>query len=133
MLWGAVFALNGLDPKGQVPMNYVNFKSYALLGSGRVARHFSYYLKTLNLPVLLWSRNGSPEFNSFPDSDPNIRLRNTLALSSHVLFAVRDESVAELALPWKDSGRALVHFSGALQIPGVHAAHPLMTFSAKLG
>jgi 2-dehydropantoate 2-reductase len=35
-------------------------------------------------------------------------------------------------LPWRQTGRTLVHFSGALQIPDVHSAHPLMTFGENL-
>jgi hypothetical protein len=123
---------NGLDPKGQVPMTRTNFKSYALLGSGRVAKHFQFYLKSLNLPVQFWSRNGDPQFNSLKDLNPNTRLEKVIAQSSHLLFAVRDEALAELTRAAVTHGKTLVHFSGAVHLDGVFAAHPLMTFGPNL-
>ena len=98
------------------------FTSYALLGSGRVARHFEFYLKNLGLPYTTWSRkSGTPA-----------QLSEVVAKSSHVLFAVRDEAIDSLSQPFLKSGKTLVHFSGAIYLPGVHATHPLMTFGAEL-
>jgi len=129
---------NGLDPEGQVPMaTFVKsvsnspFTSYALLGSGRLARHLQSYLKSLNCPVVFWSRNGDPEFNSVQEPDSARRLTQTLKDRSHVLLAVSDPALPELAnstLP----GQTVVHFSGCAQVPGVFAAHPLMTFGAEV-
>ncbi len=102
-------------------MKNAAFTSYALLGSGRVARHLLFYFESLNLPVKTWSRqNDSPE-----------RLRELVDSSSHVLFAVKDDAIAELSLPFINSGRTLVHFSGALHVSGVAVAHPLMTFGGQ--
>lgn len=109
-----------------------NLKSYALLGSGRVAQHFGFYLKSLKLPVLRWSRAADPNFNSERDADAQERLRKVVRQSSHILFAVKDGAIAELSGPLHDSGKMLVHFSGALHIEHVHAAHPLMTFGPQL-
>ena len=109
-----------------------SFKSYALLGSGRVAWHFQFYLKSLNLPFVTWSRNADPAFNSFADLSSTDRLQRTIGESSHILFAVRDDALADLSSECKDSGKTLVHFSGAVNIEGVAAAHPLMTFGPQL-
>ncbi len=102
-------------------MKNADFKSYALLGSGRVARHLLFYLESLNLPVQTWARR----------NDPPERLREAVEASSHILFAVKDDAVAELSRPFLSSGKTLVHFSGALQLEGVFAAHPLMTFGQQ--
>lgn len=107
------------------------FQSYALLGSGRLARHLLFYLKSLNLPVSQWSRNGDPAFNSFTDLDADVRLQRTLKSSSHVLLAVKDsalQAMAELSLP----EQTVVHFSGAARVAEAVSCHPLMTFSGEL-
>jgi predicted short-subunit dehydrogenase-like oxidoreductase (DUF2520 family) len=110
------------------------FTSYALLGSGKVAHHFKVYLRHLNLPFTAWSRNGDPEFNFgagkiLPSRDQQVRLIATVQDASHILLAVSDPALAELAarLP---SERTLVHFSGSASVPGVACAHPLMTFGS---
>jgi 2-dehydropantoate 2-reductase len=107
------------------------FTQFALLGSGRVARHLQFYLKSLNLPVTLWSRNADPRFNSFADLDPVARLARTLQPASHVLLALSDRALPEFSQVG-GAERVHVHFSGAAQIPGVFAAHPLMTFGEEL-
>ncbi len=96
--------------------------SYALVGSGRLARHLSFYLKSLEIPLIHWSRESDPQQEHFD---------GTVSLASHVLLAVSDRAIAELAAKCLPS-HTVVHFSGALNLPGVHAAHPLMTFSDKI-
>lgn len=113
-------------------MNTAFSTSYVLIGSGRLAGHLQHYFKFLNLPVRFWSRNGAAQFNSESELDPAKRLDATLNGSSHVLFAVKDEAIHSLTQPLHESGKVLVHFSGALQLPGVFAAHPLMTFGPRL-
>lgn len=107
------------------------FTGYALLGSGRLARHLQFYLKSLNVPVVLWSRNCSPAFNTFEDVIGEDRLKRTLNSASHILLAVRDEALAELGAK-AHPDQTVVHFSGALRIPGAISAHPLMTFGENL-
>lgn len=107
------------------------FSQFALLGSGRVARHLQFYLKSLNLPVVLWSRNGDPRFNSFADLDPAARLQRALEESSHLLLAVSDRALPEFAELGGET-RTRIHFSGAARLKGVFAAHPLMTFGDQL-
>ncbi len=106
--------------------------TYALLGSGRVARHLHFYLSSLNLSVLLWSRNGDPAFNTSDTLNSQDRLKETVARSSHVLFALKDEAIGTVSERFQGLEKTLVHFSGALQLPRVYAAHPLMTFGAEL-
>lgn len=107
------------------------FTSYALLGSGRVARHLSYYIHDLGLPLLQWSRNGDPEFNSLDIENPAQRLQQTLKKASHILMAVKDAAIPEL-VSFKSERHMTVHFSGALNLPNAAAAHPLMTFGPDL-
>lgn len=99
---------------------------YALLGSGRLARHFGFYLQTLGLPVQFWSRKADPE---------QTQLAKTLESSSHILLALNDSALPQ----WVEQLHAdyplkvIVHFSGALVIPHAAGAHPLMTFGDRLG
>jgi 2-dehydropantoate 2-reductase len=103
-------------------MQKQNFTSYALLGSGRVARHFRFYLDNLDLPCRFWSRRE----NEIAD------LKTVVAESSHILFAVSDSALEQMIAPWRGSDKVLVHFSGALEIAGSYSAHPLMTFGPDL-
>lgn len=107
------------------------FTSYALLGSGRVARHLQHYLQQLNLPVHLWSRNGDPRFNSFPQQEPTARLMRTVEGCSHILFAVSDPAIAGLSAQI-EGPQTRIHFSGVASVDGVACAHPLMTFGENL-
>ena len=108
------------------------FNSFALLGSGRVARHLQNYIQRLGLPLQTWSRNGDLIFNSSRLEDPRARLDSVVSQCSHILFAVSDKAIATVARPFLGMGKTLVHFSGAAQIDGVYAAHPLMTFAPPL-
>ncbi|MGE4130191.1 MAG: DUF2520 domain-containing protein [Bdellovibrionales bacterium] len=103
-----------------------------LIGSGRLARHFSYYFRLLGLPFQSWSRNGNPEFNTFTEPDAETRLTNVLANSTHCLLALRDEALPEWQTRLAGTRWKAVHFSGATQIQGVPSAHPLMTFGRDL-
>lgn len=103
-------------------MSQQTLTSYALLGSGRLATHLAFYLKSLGLPFKSWSRR----------SGTVAELQELAASSSHVLFAVSDRAIEELSAPFISSGRTLVHFSGAVTVEGVYSAHPLMTFGSSL-
>lgn len=106
---------------------------YALLGDGRLARHMRHYLGLLQLPCTLWARNAASEFNSYTHPEPAERLRGTIAPATHVVLLVSDAAIPELLrkYPFLHS-RTLVHCAGALSLPGVAGAHPLMTFSGQL-
>jgi predicted short-subunit dehydrogenase-like oxidoreductase (DUF2520 family) len=98
-----------------------SFVSYALVGSGRVARHLAHYLELLHLPFATWSRQESPE-----------ALAQLVQRSSHVLLAISDPAIEPVAQQLGTDAKVLVHFSGALQSTLVHGAHPLMTFTPEL-
>lgn len=101
---------------------------YTLVGSGRLARHLEHYLRFLGIPFIKWSRREPPE-----------RFAEALRDSSHVLLAVKDQAIGPIAERVRSlvtshelEEKWLVHFSGALEVSGVHAAHPLMTFAEPL-
>ena len=106
---------------------------YALLGGGRVARHFRHYLHLEGLPVSGWARDARSDLNSHDDPDPERRLRATVTGASHVLLLVSDDAIAPLL---RRHGflheYPLIHCAGALSLPGVAGAHPLMTFGRDL-
>ena len=105
---------------------------YALVGDGRLARHFRAYLAMLGLPCSAWARNPESPFNTHTDSDASIRLDRTLAPATHVLLLVSDDAIAPLLRRYPQlHGKTLVHCAGALSLPGVAGAHPLMTFGRE--
>lgn len=97
--------------------------TYLIVGSGRVARHFQYYLDLLQLPCQTWSRQrNSPQ-----------ELLALSAVSSPILLLLSDKALAEFIEqhPFLKE-KTLVHCSGCLSLPGVHGAHPLMSFAAEM-
>ena len=92
--------------------------TYLLIGSGRVAQHFRRYLELLGLP-----------FETFARADAPTALSALSERCSPILLLISDQALAtfrESHPCLKD--KLLVHFSGALTVPHMHAAHPLMTF-----
>lgn len=106
---------------------------YALLGGGRLARHLRHYLQLEGLPVSGWARNAHCDLNTHDTVDAEARLRATVAEATHVLLLVSDDGLTPLLkqYPWLH-GHRLVHCAGALSLPGVTGAHPLMTFGREL-
>jgi predicted short-subunit dehydrogenase-like oxidoreductase (DUF2520 family) len=107
--------------------------NYAIVGGGRLARHFSHYFQSLEIPHTRWTRDGQCSFNSFELSDAEQRLRETLGKADRVLLLVSDNAIGVLLkqYPFLYEKR-LIHCSGALSLPGVAGAHPLMTFTDDL-
>ena len=103
---------------------------YAILGGGRLARHMRHYLSLLNLPVSCWARDADSPLNTLTIADARERLRAIIRPADRVLLLVADTGIADLLkrYPFLHE-KTLVHCSGALSIPGVAGAHPLMTFS----
>lgn len=107
--------------------------SYAILGGGRLARHLRHYLTQLGLPCFAWARKPDPELNTHAISDVRERLHATVRDASHVLLLVSDGAIASLPRQYPVlRDKILVHCSGALGIPGIAGAHPLMTFGPEL-
>lgn len=106
---------------------------YAILGGGRLARHMRHYLTLSGLPVSIWSRDGAADVNTHSSPNPRTRLEATIHPASHVLLLVSDGAIADLVsrYPFLHQ-KTLLHCSGALTIPGVVGAHPLMTFGHEL-
>src|SRR6185312_13125404 len=96
---------------------------YLIVGSGRTARHFAEYCRLLQQPFLTWSRQ----------QDLTSELQQKTSLCSHIFLLISDSAIADFvqAHPFLKE-KTLLHFSGALEIPGVVSAHPLMTFGPTL-
>lgn len=98
--------------------------SFLLVGQGRVGLHFRVFLEQADLPFEIWNR----KTHSFDN------LNEKIGRSSHILLAISDASIAPFysthMLAGKD--KTWVHFSGSMEVPGVHSVHPLMTFGPML-
>lgn len=96
---------------------------YLIIGSGRMARHFSYYLQLLQLPYQQWSRA-----HNTPDE-----LKLMAESCTHVLILINDSAIEEFINnhPYLKS-KCCVHFSGCLVTKAAASAHPFMTFSTEL-
>lgn len=95
---------------------------YLLIGSGRTAKHFKSYFQALNIPFDQWSR-----------ALPHSALTEKIANSSHILLLISDSAIADFyQKELKQSGKTVVHFSGALLVKGCMDAHPLMSFGPQL-
>lgn len=107
--------------------------NYAIVGGGRLARHFSNYFRLLEIPHRCWARDRRPAFNTSNQADAETRLRETVAHADRVLLLVSDDAIAGLLkqYPFLHEKR-LVHCSGSLSFPGIAGAHPLMTFADRL-
>ena len=108
-------------------------KNYAIVGGGRLARHFSEYFRLLEIPHTCWSRDHRSSFNTFEIPDAGQRLKETVGKADYVLLLVPDKVIT--AVLKKHSflhAKQLIHCSGSMSIPGVAGAHPLMTFADDL-
>lgn len=106
---------------------------YAILGDGRLARHIRHYLQQLGLKHSGWSRRHSSAFNTSDHPDAATRLAHCIAPATHVLLLVSDGAIGHILRCHPElQGRQLVHCAGAISLPGVAGAHPLMTFAERL-
>jgi len=96
---------------------------YLVVGSGRVALHFEFYLSHVGLNVRTWNRSKGEE-----------NLRELAASASHILLLIKDGAIKDFYETFRSLfvGKTLVHFSGSLSIPSVGCTHPLMTFGDQL-
>ncbi len=107
----------------QVPIiRTTEIPTYGLIGSGRMAKHLSHYFNLLNISHSSWSRSGPKD------------LSVATANCSHILLAISDDAIEAFVNSNEDAlkDKVLIHFSGAVDVAGVHSAHPLMTFSNQL-
>ncbi|MNS51906.1 hypothetical protein D3C72_846050 [compost metagenome] len=95
---------------------------YLIIGSGHVARHLSHYFNLLQIPFASWDRA----------QDPHL-LRSKVAEATHILLAISDDALAGFYRKHLEGhDKVVVHFSGSRTVPGMIAAHPLMTFGPGL-
>ncbi len=101
----------------QVP----NPARYVIVGNGRVAYHFSYYLSLLSIPYQSWSRSSS------------IPLNHVVRAGDIVLLLISDSAINRFV---KENPcltkTCCVHFSGNLTSHIAFGAHPLMSFGSRL-
>jgi predicted short-subunit dehydrogenase-like oxidoreductase (DUF2520 family) len=107
--------------------------NYAIVGGGRLARHFSQYFRLLEIPHTRWTRESGSVFNTFEQADARLRLMQTIGKADRVLLLVSDSAIGTLLKQYPFlHQKQLIHCSGVLSIPGVAGAHPLMTFADDL-
>jgi 2-dehydropantoate 2-reductase len=98
------------------------FRSYLVIGGGRVARHFQFYFESLSIPFSTWNRSQSRE-----------SLTQKALECSHVLLLIPDSAIETFHSEHPEiHDRICVHFSGALVSARLPGAHPLMTFADRL-
>ncbi|MFN8790172.1 MAG: DUF2520 domain-containing protein [Bdellovibrionales bacterium] len=97
-------------------------RSYLLIGSGRLSRHLQFYFHTIGLHFDHWDRQKSVE-----------TLDRALEKRPTVLLAISDQALQPFFdTHLKKRDLVVVHFSGALHLPGLIACHPLMSFADRL-
>jgi len=107
--------------------------NYAIVGGGRLARHFSEYFRLLGAPYTNWARDHRSLLNTFTHTDKETRLRETVRSADRVLLLVSDDAIAALLKQYPFlHEKQLIHCSGTSSFPGIAGAHPLMTFADSL-
>lgn len=95
---------------------------YLIIGHGRVAQHFQYYLKLLHVAYDIWYR---PQAMS--------ELREKTRAASHILLLINDNAIeAFINEHFLSTDALLIHFSGSLVTPLAYGAHPLMSFNRSV-
>lgn len=95
-----------------------------LVGRGRLAKHLNYWNQSVQTSnqILIWDRTQQTDL-----------LKNCIQQCSLVWLAISDSSLTDFYTEYlKDSGKTVVHFSGAFSHPEMISAHPLMSFSHDL-
>ena len=106
---------------------------YAIVGGGRLARHFSEYFRLLEIPHTRWTRDRRSPFNTSCLPGDEQRLKETVRNAGRVLLLVNDNAIGTVLKQYPFlHEKQLIHCSGSLGIPGVAGAHPLMTFPDSL-
>lgn len=98
--------------------------SFLLIGQGRLGTHLSVYLEQAKIPFQSWNRKIQSQSE----------LKDRLSKASHVLLAISDPEIEKFyreQVPQFPT-KIWIHFSGALEISGMHSVHPLMTFGPQL-
>lgn len=99
--------------------------SYLVIGQGRMAKHFCYYLSLLNLPFTQWARRRQPLEELYP----------LIIKASHIIVLINDsqlDSFISSLNPAQYPEKKFIHFSGRVSLNNAYSAHPLMTFTENL-
>jgi predicted short-subunit dehydrogenase-like oxidoreductase (DUF2520 family) len=97
--------------------------TYLIVGNGRTANHMAYYLSSLGHTLLRWHyKTDTPALLSFYSQQ-----------ADRILLLIRDSAISSILAEnsFLVSEKTL-HFSGALEIPGIQNVHPLASFSTEL-
>lgn len=109
-----------------------NKASVLVIGNGRVAKHMLHYFSLISEPAMslsTWSRQESNETLAPVGAET---LSELLKSSTHVLLLITDSQIQTFYEKYLQSYTGyILHFSGALEIPGIHGVHPLMTFGPE--
>jgi len=104
---------------GQVPQ-----AEFAIIGSGRMARHFCHYLDLLRISYRQWSRQTDPQYT---------QLAQIIAPCDRVLLLINDTAIEPFITAHNClHNKTLLHFSGQLVTKLAIGLHPLMTFNQQL-
>lgn len=97
----------------------------AIIGAGRVAKHFCHYFNLIHLPYICWFRAADPLAKN---------LSNFIVNARCVLLLISDAAIEPFVQTHQSllTGKTLIHCSGQLVTPLAYGAHPLMTFANKL-
>jgi predicted short-subunit dehydrogenase-like oxidoreductase (DUF2520 family) len=95
---------------------------YLFVGNGRLSNHLQFYFSSLGIQYSKWNR-----------SEEASLLQNHLQTATHVLLLISDSAIEEFyKTQLSNFSQKVIHFSGALEIKGLHSVHPLMTFGKEL-
>lgn len=95
---------------------------YGIIGAGRMARHFGYYLSQLDIPFLQWSR-----------SQPMAGITTLVQGSERIVILINDNAIEAFVESHPIlKTKPLIHFSGQLHTPLATGAHPLLSFGMDI-
>lgn len=92
---------------------------YAIIGNGRMAKHFCQYFKLINIPYQQWHR-----------SKPLKQLDAIIQQTTHILVLISDSAIDSFIAQHLPLGKhVLIHCSGVLESRYAYTTHPLQTFN----
>ena len=105
-------------------------ENWLIVGDGRLAKHLMWFLPKLTGK----KKNLKPHLSQWSRGQNAQQLADALGAADRVLLAISDSALEAFYKQHKSTqpGKIWVHFSGALHIPDMLSAHPLMSFSDNL-
>lgn len=116
---------------------------HLIVGSGKMSRHFAFYLNSLfNEDIESSGQPGhqhsfdlsiKPTITAWNRSQPTELLYDLANNADRIWLLISDNALESFYQEHLQKfNKMVIHFSGALEIHGMIAAHPLMTFSTQL-